>query len=225
MEEEIISLSDILSAIKKRWLLILAITLTTTIVAGVISYFVITPVYQTNTKLFVGKEAGGNEEYSYNDITFYQKLLATYSETIKTKDLINRAIEKEKLDITVGQVLGNLSVNTVTDTQIITIGYSDTDPERAAEVLEALTNEFIKTSSKLVSNGNIQVIDSVYVPQYPSSPNKKMNIAIGFLLGLMVSLGIVFLLEYLDNTYKNKDQIEKELDLPVLGIIPIIDEK
>ena len=52
---------------------------------------------------------------------------------------------------------------------------------------------------------------------------KKMNIAIAFLLGLMVSLGLVFLLEYLDNTYKNKEQLEKELDIPVLGEIPDVD--
>ena len=57
----------------------------------------------------------------------------------------------------------------------------------------------------------------------PVSPNKKMNIAIAFLLGLMVSVGLVFLLEYLDNTYKNKDQLEKELGIPVLGAIPDIE--
>ena len=50
-----------------------------------------------------------------------------------------------------------------------------------------------------------------------------MNIAIAFLLGLIVSLGLVLLLEYLDNTYKNKEQLEKELDIPVLGEIPDVD--
>ncbi len=55
------------------------------------------------------------------------------------------------------------------------------------------------------------------------SPNKKMNIAIAFLLGLMVSVGISFLLEFLDNTYNNKEQLEKELDIPVIGTIPKIE--
>ena len=62
------------------------------------------------------------------------------------------------------------------------------------------------------------------MPEKPVSPNKKMNIAIAFLLGLMVSVGLVFLLEYLDNTYKTKEQLEKELELPVLGVIPTLDE-
>ena len=55
------------------------------------------------------------------------------------------------------------------------------------------------------------------------APNKTMNIAIAFILGMMVGSGIVFLLEYLDNTYKNKEQLEKDLDIPVLGVIPMSD--
>ena len=61
------------------------------------------------------------------------------------------------------------------------------------------------------------------LPESPVSPNKTMNIAIAFLLGLMVSVGLVFLIEYLDNTYKSKEQLEKELDIPVLGTIPDVD--
>ena len=76
----------------------------------------------------------------------------------------------------------------------------------------------------MISNGNVQIIESVQVPEYPVSPNKKMIIAIGFMLGLMGSLGIVFLKEYLDNTYKNKEQLERELGIPVVGVIPFSNE-
>ncbi|PTR86723.1 capsular biosynthesis protein, partial [Bacillus anthracis] len=53
-------------------------------------------------------------------------------------------------------------------------------------------------------------------------PNKKMNIAIAFLLGLMVSVGLAFLLEFLDNTFKTKEQLEREFNIPVIGIIPTV---
>ena len=91
-------------------------------------------------------------------------------------------------------------------------------------MLKAISNEFIKISKELVPNGNVRVIEAVELPKNPVSPNKVMNIAIAFLLGLMVSVGLVFLLEYLDNTYKTKEQLENELELPVLGTIPAIDE-
>ena len=68
--------------------------------------------------------------------------------------------------------------------------------------------------------GNVKIIESVRVPEKPVSPNKKMNIAIAFLLGLMVSVGLSFLIEFMDNTFKTKEQIENILDLPAIGVIP-----
>ena len=223
MEEQVISLSEIFDALKKRWIMIVAITLAATIVSGVITFFVIDPVYETSTKVFVGKEENDEAAYNTNDIQMYQKLLQTYAQTIKTKDLVSRAISSLSYDLEASSVVGGLTVNPITDTQILQIKYQSKDPEEAKAVLKNVTDEFIVTAKELVPNGNVRVIEEVELPKNPVSPNKKMNIAIAFLLGLMVSVGIVFLLEYLDNTYKNKDQLERELDIPVLGVIPDVD--
>ncbi len=150
----------------------------------------------------------------------YQKLMKTYSEAIKTRDLVGRAIKGANSNLTEDEVLKKLTVVTVADTQILQIKIDDKNPNMAATMVQAITNEFVTTSKVLVPNGNIKVIESVKVPEIPVSPNKKMNIAIAFLLGLMVSVGVSFLLEFLDNTYKNREQLEKELDIPVIGTIP-----
>ena len=223
MEEQVISLSEIFDALKKRWIMIVAITLAATIVSGIITFFVIDPVYETSTKVFVGKEENDEAAYNTNDIQMYQKLLQTYAQTIKTKDLVSRAISSLSYDLEASSVVGGLTVNPITDTQILQIKYQSKDPEEAKAVLKNVTDEFIVTAKELVPNGNVRVIEEVELPKNPVSPNKKMNIAIAFLLGLMVSVGIVFLLEYLDNTYKNKDQLERKLDIPVLGVIPDVD--
>ena len=224
MEEQVISLSEIFEAIKKRWIIIVAITLTATIISGIISFFVIDPVYEASTKVFVGKEENDNAAYNSSEINMYQQLLQTYAQAIKTKDLVNRAISGLKYDgLEARNVVESLTVNPISNTQILQIKYQSKDPNEAKDVLKSVTDEFIVTAKELVPNGNVRVIEEVELPQNPVSPNKKMNIAIAFLLGLMVSLGLVFLLEYLDNTYKNKEQLEKELDIPVLGEIPDVD--
>lgn len=223
MEEQVISLSEIFEALKKRWIMIVAITVVATLISGVLSFFVIDPVYETSTKLFIGKEESDEAAYNTNDIQMYQKLLQTYAQAIKTKDLVGRAINELDYDLEAASVVSALTVTPVTDTQILQIKYQSKDPEEAVDVLKNITAEFIVTSKELVSNGNVRVIEEVELPESPVSPNKKMNIAIAFLLGLMVSVGLVFLIEYLDNTYKNKEQLEKELDIPVLGTIPDVD--
>ena len=224
MEEQVISFEEIFEALKKRWKMIALITILATVIAGVFSFFIIDPVYEASTKLFVGKEENSTETYNSNDIAMYQKLLKTYSETIKTRDLLTSAIKDSKYDLEVGTVSSALTVVPVTDTQILQIKYQSKDPKEAEVMLKAISNNFIKTAKELVPNGNVRVIEAVETPKNPVSPNKVMNIAIAFLLGLMVSVGLVFLLEYLDNTYKNKEQLEKELEIPVLGIIPNLDE-
>jgi len=220
LEEQVISLGEILEVLKKRWKLILIVTLLATLVSGLVSFFLISPKYEASTKLFIGKEAGAEAGYDQSEIAMYQKLMKTYSEAIKTRDLVGRAIKGANSNLTEDEVLKKLTVVTVADTQILQIKIDDKNPNMAATMVQAITNEFVTTSKVLVPNGNIKVIESVKVPEIPVSPNKKMNIAIAFLLGLMVSVGVSFLLEFLDNTYKNREQLEKELDIPVIGTIP-----
>lgn len=224
MEEQVISLSEIFEALKKRWIMIVAITLTATIISGVISFFVIDPVYEASTKVFIGKEESDDAAYNSSDINMYQQLLQTYAQAIKTKDLVNRAISGLSYDeLEASSVVDALTVNPISSTQILEIKYKSKDAEEAKDVLKGITDEFIVTAKELVPNGNVRVIEEVELPENPVSPNKKMNIAIAFLVGLMVSVGLVFLLEYLDNTYKNKEQLEKDLGIPVLGAIPDVE--
>ena len=226
MEEQVISISEIFEALKKRWILIVSITLVATLISGILSFFVIKPTYETSTKVFIGKEESNQEGYNTNDIQMYQKLLQTYAETIKTNEVVQAAINStNNTDLTVPAVKGALTVTPVSDTQILQIKYQNKSPEVAKEILEGITNEFVVLAKELVPNGNVRVIEAVQLPENPVAPNKKMNVAIAFLLGLMVSVGLVFLIEYLDNTFKSKEELERELDIPVVGIIPLVNEE
>ena len=220
MEEQVISLSEIFEALKKRWIMIATITIIATIISGILSFFVIKPTYETSTKVFIGKEESNLEGYNSNDIQMYQKLLQTYAEAVRTNEVIKAAIENTSSSLSVSDVKSDLTVIPISDTQILQIKYQNGDPSEAKEILENITNQFVILAKELVTNGNVKVIEEVQLPQNPVAPNKKMNIAIAFLLGLMVSVGIVFLLEYLDSTYKNKGQLERDLDIPVIGVIP-----
>ena len=223
MEEQVISISEIIDAVKKRWKIIALTTVLATVVSGIFSFFIISPTYEASTKIFIGKEGAESEGYNSSDVSMYQNLIKTYSELIKTKDLVNKAIDNSEYDLSVNSVLNGITVNTLTGTQILQISYQSKSPSVAKNILESITNEFITKAEELVPNGNVKILESVELPKNPVAPNKIMNIAIAFILGMMVGFGIVFLLEYLDNTYKNKEQLEKDLDIPVLGVIPMSD--
>jgi len=219
-DEEIIKIEDIIDILIKRWKMILSITLIATLTAGIISFFVIAPKYEASTKVFIGKENTKDQNYNNSDIQMYQQLLKTYAGVITTNDLVEKAINTADLNITSEEVLGGLTVTPSANTQILEIKYISTDRILSRDLVDAITTQFIETSKELIPNGNVKIIESVKMPESPVSPNKTMNIAIAFLLGLMVSIGFAFLLEFMDNTFKTKEQLEQILGIPVIGAIP-----
>lgn len=220
--EESIRIEEIINILLKRWKMILSITLLATLTAGVVSFFVIAPKYEASTKVFIGKEKTDSKDQNYNnsDIQMYQQLLKTYAEVIKTNALVEKAIDAEGFDLISKDVLNDLTVTPAANTQILEIKYISKDRNLSKEVLDSITNQFIKTSTELIPNGNVKIVEPAELPENPASPNKKLNIAIAFLLGLMVSVGLAFLLEFLDNTFKSKEQLEQILGIPVIGAIP-----
>lgn len=225
MNEDVIKVRDLLKTLKKRWKLICIITLSTTIISAALSFFVIPPKYETSTKVFIGKEGSvikdsSDQNYNGNDVEMYQKLLKTYAEIIKTNDLIERAVDTKNLNVKSDDVLKNLTVTPTVDTQVLEIKYVNKDKAMAKNILDSITNQFIVESKQLIPNGNIKIIESVKIPGNPVSPNEKVNIVIAFILGLMVSMGLSFFLEFMDNTFNSKEEMEDELGVPVLGIIP-----
>ena len=224
MNEEVIRIEDIVNMLIKRWKMMILITLILTIFSAIISFFIVSPKYEASTKVFIGKEntqvKGQDKTYDNSDVEMYQKLLKTYAEVIQTNDLVEKAVDLESLHLKSQDILNNLKVMPRADTQILEIQYINEDKVLARDILDSVTTQFIKSSTELIPNGNVKIIESVKIPKNPVSPNKMMNIAIAFLLGLMISVGLSFLLEFIDNTFENKEQMEDVLELPVLGVIP-----
>lgn len=222
MDREVTWFKDLIYSIKARCKLIVLLTLIITLISAFLSFFVIQPEYEASTKLFIGKEGlESSTEYTNGDVELYQNLMATYSEIIQTKDLVSSALNEGEISVDVNKALKNLTVNTTENTQILEIKYISTDPYEANNIVKAISNEFVKESKQLIPNGNVQVIQQSQVPVDPVSPNIPMNIAIAFFIGFVLSLCIAFLLEYFNNSFKNKEELEVILGIPVIGAISV----
>ncbi|MBU3159841.1 capsular biosynthesis protein [Clostridium frigoris] len=230
MDEEMnVSIEDYLVIIKEKLWLIGTITLATVMIAGILSFFVIKPTYEASTSIIVGKpQATDRQNQQLNsDVTMYQNLLVTYSEIAKSDLVARGALDILKGNLTIDQIKGGITVTPKTGTQILMISAKGKNPQDVFNVVNAVSTSFIEATKKVYpTGGDIQVMDKAVIPINAISPNKKLNMAIAFFLGLMISLGIVFLLEYMDNTIKTENDVDKYLGLPVLGVIPrIIEDK
>lgn len=219
--EETIDLKEYFQIIKKRAWIIVLITTIAMIVSGIISFFVLSPVYETKTTLIVNSDkAPGTDVITGDQINVSQKLAVTYGEIIKSKVVLDEVAKELKIKGGYSEIEKKLSVSPVTDTQILEVSVEDHNPKRAADIANAIPKAFTKEVKRITKASNVEVIDKAIVPKIPVKPNKIMNIAIAGVLGVMISLFVIFLLEYMDNKIKSPQDIQKHLELPLLGVVP-----
>jgi len=224
MEEEI-DLREYWEVLKKRWIIVVVLPLIAALTSGIISYFVIKPVYQASTTLIVGKKASeaGQAAVQMLDNSVLQanlQLAKTYAAIAQSRTVEQNVIDDLDLPMTVGQLDKMISINPVKTTEILEIQVMNTDPELAAAIANSMAGEFSKSVIEIKKVDSVSIVDTAVIPEHPVKPNKPLNVLIAFVVGLMASLGLVFLLEYLDNTIKTSNDVEDILGIPVLGVIP-----
>ena len=219
--EETIDLREYFAIIKKRFWIIALITVVAMVVSGVVSFFMLSPVYEAKSTLIVNTEKSEETQMITGDqFTVTQKLAVTYGEIIKSRTVLEDVISNLKLDSEYEDLVEKITVSPVQDTQIISISVQDTNPKKARDIANEIPKVFEKEVKRITKANDIQVIDKAILPEGAIKPNKMMNVAIAAVLGMMIGLFVVFLLEYLDNKIKTPQDIEKHLGLSVIGVIP-----
>ena len=129
------------------------------------------------------------------------------------------------LQVTTEHLKEKIDVRQVADTEIIAISVRDESPEHAAFLANGVARVFMSHVTQIMRTDNVSIIDPAAVPASPVSPRKLLNVAVAAVLSLMVGFFLVFSLEYLDNTIKTPVDVERYLEMPLLGTIPVYDEK
>lgn len=216
-----LGLRDIYNILRKRLWLIAAVTLTATMISIILNFFVIKPTYEASTSVIIGKlPTNEDSRMQYNDVMMYQSLVKTYVEIVNARTVSKNVVEKLGLAMKPEDLMKCISATPVTNTQMIKIKVSARSPLDAQRITNTVTEAFIIEAMKQFPSGTVKIMDPAVIPEHPSKPNKKLNVAIAFFLGLMISVGIVFLIEYMDNTIKTENDVEKYIGIPVIGVIP-----
>lgn len=227
------NISEVLDGIKDKWKNVVLIVLSFLLISSIYNIFFINKEYEANVKIFIGKQKFKNitETYNNEEINLYQRLITTYSEVIKSKKLINESIKDSKMNylqdkyenINYDLLMENLTVNPIANTQIIEIKYKSLNPQQSYDLLYSITENLISYSKELYPNVNITILEQVHV-NLNQLMNKKLTIiGLGLILGLIVGIGGIIGVMYLNNTYKNQKSLEEEIGLTVIGVIPKID--
>ena len=217
-DEMEIDLIEILYALKKRALIILAALLAGALIAGVYTKLLITPLYSaTSTVLVISKETTLT---SIADLQFGSQLTKDYSMLITSRSVLEEVLDNLGLDMGYGTLKGNVSINNPDETRILQITVTNPDPQLAKELadeLAAVSSEYIGDKMEVVPP---KIIEKAEVPAAQTSPSMSRNVMLGALAGLVLSAGVVILMTVMNDSIRSEDDIERYLNIPTLASIP-----
>lgn len=181
----------------------------------------ITPKYESTTKIVVLSKQDSNT-LTNQDIQTSTSLTKDYAELIKSRTVIEGVIAQLNLDMKHEELLKKLSVNTPTDTRVVSITVTDADPYTAAEIANAVRDIASKHIQQVMDIKAVNVVETANIPDEPSSPSILKNGVIGALLGILLAAVIVIIVYLTNDTVKTPEDVEKYLGLSVLGTIPYV---
>ncbi|WP_223634667.1 YveK family protein [Planococcus sp. 4-30] len=225
--EETISLQDLFKTLKKRAGLITLMTILAITIAGVVSFLVLTPMYETSTQILVNQEQTEASQLTNQNIQTDLQLINTYSVIIKSPAILDEVSSQLGLDMSVEQLNEKITVATAENSQVVNVTVQDEDPAKAVEIANKTAEVFEGEIMELMNVDNVSILSPAVLKENPSpvAPNPMLNMAIAAVIGLMLGVGIAFLLEYLDTSIKTQQDIEDILGIPMLGIISPIKEE
>lgn len=222
--DEQIDLRELFGILIKRLWVIVLITIMSVLISGVVTFFLLVPVYETSTTLMVTRAQDITETHlQYQDILISHRLVNTYREITTSNRVLYRVIDALGIEMSADEMRAMVAVTSLRDTEIIKISVENTDPAFASNLANAIAQVFMEEVVEIMRIENVHIIDEARLPENPVRPRPLLNIALAGVLGFMLGLGLIFLIEYLDNTVKTSESIEKRLNLPVLGVIPSFD--
>ncbi len=198
-----------------------------TIILGVVGFvgskLFLTPIYEATTKMIVNTKKDETQHVTNDQINSAKNLVNTYAIIICSRDVLNQVILELDLPETYSQLASGISVKAVNETQVMQIAVRhknrDTALAVATKILEIVPSAIVEK----VEAGSVKQVEQAYASQAPVSPNAGRNAILMALVGFALSVCVIVIVFLTDNTYKSDMDIQRDFEMPVLGVIPTVE--
>jgi capsular polysaccharide biosynthesis protein len=222
-EEIEIDLIDLLYFLKSRLWVIILTGIIFALGFGLVSSFLITPMYTSTTKLYILSKS--TSITSLADIQLGTQLTQDYMVLIKSRPVVTKVIENLELDMSYEELANIITISNPTNTRILEIKAEYPNAFIAKQIVDEFAAVSVDQIAKIMDTEAPSIVEEGFVATVPDSPNLKKNIPIGAMLGVLLAAGIFVVLHIMDDTVKTSEEVEKYLGLSTLGLIPMEEKR
>ncbi len=219
-----LNLLDLISVFLKRWWIIFISIVVIGGLSFVYSEFFIQPMYTSRGTLYVQNTSYDiSENMNVSDISASKELVNTYIEILKSNTFLNIVSNRCGLDYKPGEIKSMVSLASVNETEIFSVSVRNANPEHAMKICQTILVSAQEEIARIVSVGNVKIVDNANNPIAPSSPNVSRNTFLGTVFGIILGMLIILALETLDMRVKSENDLSDKYRLPILGVIPTLE--
>ena len=222
MEE--IDLKEFVMLFWDRKVSIILITIIFMLIGIIYSVGFVTPKYTSLTTLLLATSESANSKtntITTSDITLNSKLVSTYSELVKSKNVTRQVISNLGIDETEDELRDSITVSSVKDTELIKISVTDKNATNAYNIANEIAKVFTQKVSEIYNINNVQILDQAEISTTPSNINHAKDVIMFTFVGLFVAIVFVLVTNMLDTTIKSSEEVEKLCNVPVIASIPL----
>ena len=221
---EEIDLKEFVMLFWDRKVSIILITIIFMLIGIIYSVGFVTPKYTSSTTLLLATSESSNSKtntITTSDITLNSKLVSTYSELVKSKNVTRQVISNLGIDETEDELRNSITVSSVKDTELIKISVTDKNATNAYNIANEIAKVFTQKVSEIYNINNVQVLDQAEISSVPSNINHTKDVIMFTFVGLFVAIVFVLVANMLDTTIKSSEEVEKLCNVPVIASIPL----
>lgn len=222
-DEVEIDIGHILSILWEKILLIIATGIIVGLAGFLVSKFLITPKYESETKLYVLNRANDSAT-TLSDVQLSTQLTKDYQILVTSAPVMNQVIKELGLNMKASELASTISVDTPSDTRVLQITVTSNDPKRAKDIADKVAQVSSKKICDIMKIEQVNVIEEGSLSEEPAVDTVQKWTLIGLALGIVLSCAVIIIRSMLDDTVKTTEDVEKYFDLSTLAVIPISEE-
>ncbi|MGK3149867.1 Wzz/FepE/Etk N-terminal domain-containing protein [Staphylococcus shinii] len=216
--ESTIDLTKILETLRKNMKVLIILPLLGLVISAIISFFFLDEKYQASTQVLVNQKESDTQMMA-QEVQSNIQLVNTYSEIVKSPRILDKVSKELNRKYSSSEISNMLTVNNQAESQLLNIAIESKSGNDSEKVANKISEVFSEEVPDIMNVDNVSVLSTADDTAKQVAPKTVVNLIIGLITGLILALLIIFIKEMIDKRIKSEEDVENELEIPVLGSI------